>query len=237
MKFIKPTLALFLISFLFVGCKGFSPVEFDELINVSVTVGNGGTNSGGNSGNSNIKGEYYFKATFGTLPIDWEVDDAETKYAKGNSSSLSRGQGLTTGSLTAMISTKNQDFLDLKPSFGVEFLTYRYYYEEDKATIFNAFVKTGSWPVVDDASTVAPGSRAVVFHYTDRNGKEYSSLGGGLPQSATVVSVTPIPASLGQLESQKIKLTFHCYLYPVNKDGSTIEVTNGEATLLLRDLL
>jgi hypothetical protein len=179
-----------------------------------------------------ITSTYYLKGTLNGQDLIWQVADGPQDYVTGSSSSLSRAQGVTTGGLTALLSAST----GLQPQLGIEFRTLQVDYTQDYPTYFNAFVNTGTWVYAANNNYTA-GAKAIAIYYTDAQGKAYSSIGSQTGSSANVASVTAIPAQLGSNESLKIKLTFSCKLYPADGTGSTLSITNADATVLLEDLL
>jgi hypothetical protein len=211
MKTIKLTLVLFLTVLLFSRCK---------------------KDSAKNDNTNTTNAEYYFKGTLNGTALNWQVNDALNTWVEGSSATLSNDQGNISGGITALISAGN----GFQPQFGIEFKTYNKPAADDYTTVFSGFVKTGSWAYSTNAS-YAVGTKAIVIYYLDASGKEYTSVGGQSGSTANVITITPIAASLGRNDAQKIKLTFNCTLYPADGTGAALNLTNAEATVFLEDLL
>jgi len=175
--------------------------------------------------------QYYIKGTLNNSLIDWEVTDDNTNWITATASQGSNNQGVFTGSLTAQIYAAK----GYQPLIGIDFRTLYLSYEDDKTAYFNGFVTTGSW---NFASTpfYNKGSKSVIVYYTDSQGNPYSSV-GAQAGSLKVVSVTRIPAILVNNEALKIKVAFSCTLYPLSGTGSTVTLTNVDATMYMEDLI
>lgn len=220
--------------FCFSGCKLDKPDFSHVIINSSSTNTSGGNGSGSNP-SGNITAPYYFKGTLNGQSILWQADpdSYNDDYSVGSASSLSLDKGNESGALTASISGPTL----VRPEFAVEFRTFQVNTSQDIPAYFNTFVNTGAWTFATSNSDLSSNAKTLVVDYTDAQGNQYSSLGAQTGNSITVVSVTQIPASLGTNESLKIKLTFSCKLYPATSSGTTLTLSNAEATLLLKDML
>ena len=210
MKALQFTLAILLTLSLFSACKKDSK-------------------SGGNAPSS----EYYFQGSINGTAVDWEASTTGNGWAVGSGSALSNNAGEISGGITADLT----EFPAAEPQLGIEFKTFDKGANGDPEAIFNAFVTTGAWAY---ASTLdyTVGNKSIVVYYTDSNGTQYSSIGSQSGSSANVVTATPVSGDAYNADpGLKIKLTFNCTLYPVSGTGSSIAITNGEATVFLDDLL
>lgn len=210
MKVIKITLALFLILSLFSACKKESK-------------------NGGNTPTS----EYYFKGNLNGKATDWEATTTGTGWAAGSRATLSNDAGDISGGITALLT----DIPSQQPQFGIEFKTFNKGVDADVTTVFNSFVKTGTWAYAS-TNDYTIGTKSLVIYYTDSNGNQYSSIGSQTGSGANVLSVTQVTGDAYNIDAGlRIKLTFNCTLYPVSGTGSAITIANGEATVFLDNLL
>jgi len=176
--------------------------------------------------------EYYFKGTLNGQTVNWPVTGDINGWFTGSGSATSNNAGDITGSLSALITAAKAQ----NPAFEVEFGTFHVLPTDVKSTIFNAFIQPGSFAYGTDNNAI--DAKFITISYTDSQGNFYTSATGTQTGStANVVSVTPVPAGLGTNESLKIKLTFSCTLYPIIATGTSITLTNAEATVLLENLL
>lgn len=227
MKTSNLMLAVTVTVFCFSGCK----LDKPDFSKISTNI-NSTTNTSGGTSPVNVTAEYYLKGTLNGKALTWQVDPSSV-YATGTSSALSMDKGNITGELTATIS----EFNNSKPLFGVEFRNIQVNTSEDITAYFNSFINTGTWPFATSLSDLTSMAKSLVIDYTDDKGNAYSSVGPQTGNNATVVSVTQIPKQLGTAESLKIKLTFSCQLYPVDGIGSSLTLSNAEATVHLEDLI
>jgi hypothetical protein len=182
-----------------------------------------------------IIGEYYFKGTLNDQALSWQGTDDFSGYVTGVGSIFTTDQkGNRTGGLTALFSAHNTTF---QPQLGVEFRTYYYNYDaKDIPSYFAGFLAVGSIPLLI-TNTYAVNTKTLVINYTDAQGKTYNSIGAQSVTNANIVSIASVPAQFGRSESLKIKLTFSCKLYPSFTGGSTLNLTDAEATIRLEDFL
>jgi len=209
MKTIKVILILTLPVFLFSACKKDSTKK-----------------------TSSATSEYYFKGSLNGKATDWEAATSQPGWAAGSSAAEVNDAGDISGGLTAELTY----FPAEKPVFGIEFKTFDKSLDADANTVFNNFVKTGTWSFASTPS-YPKGVKSIVIHYTDANGNEYSSI-GAQSGAANVVSVTPVTGD--QYNSDpglKIKITFSCTLYPASGTGSVISISNAETTVFLENLI
>lgn len=228
MKNLKPAGFLILVILLFSACKK-DPVDYrayNAEHGTHIGDGPGGTDDGTTT---NV---YYFKGTIDGKAVNWTVTANEADgWNTGTGQNISGGTGDITGALSASIDATMGGNL----SIGAEFRTMHYNDSDDKPAYLKSFITTGSWPFdTDNGFTV--GTKTITIQYIDASGNEYSS-DGVQTGSANVTSVTVVPDDSGLPESLKIKLTFSCTLYPADVTASPIQVTNGEATLRMLDLL
>jgi hypothetical protein len=178
-----------------------------------------------------INSEYYFKANLNGKAFQLQAtEDGEGGYV-GSAFAGSLFEGLTTGSLTALLSAANDEFT---PQIGIEFGTMKVNYDEDKFAYMKSFIVPGR---VDYMTHFGPDdTKKIVIHYTDKSGKRYSSIG---PQSnfVTIKEVTALPPQLGVDDRLKIKLTFEGTLYSVEDDSAPLVMTKGEAVVRVENQL
>jgi hypothetical protein len=225
MKNLKPAGFLILVIVLFSACKR-DPVDY------SAYNAQHGTHIGDGDGGATSTAAYYFKGTIDGKAVNWTVTANESDgWNTGTGQNISGGTGDITGALSASIDATMGGNL----SIGAEFRTMHYNDSDDKPAYLKSFITAGSWPFdTDNVFTV--GTKTITIQYIDALGNEYSS-DGVQTGSANVTSVTVVPGDSGLPESLKIKLTFSCTLYPADVTGSPIQLTNGEATLRMLDLL
>jgi hypothetical protein len=184
------------------------------------------------SNKNTTTGEYYFKGTLNGKALTWNVTDEFHGWVTGSSEGGgSLYQGLTIAGITALISSATT----LQPQLGVEFRTFRHFYTDDKTTDFYNFVGPGTWAYAT-ADVFTVGAKIVIIHYTDQQGKTYSSL-GTQSGSVNILKVTQVPPEFGRNECLKIKVAFSCTLYPDDATGGNLTLTNVDATVRLEDLL
>jgi hypothetical protein len=180
-----------------------------------------------------ITATYYFQGTLNGQVTTWQITDGVTGYVTGSSANITSNQNVVTGGLTASVSAA----AGLVPQIGIEFRTFQFDNSQGvPTTYFDGFVNTGDWTFAT-TSTYTAGTKAIAVYYTDSQGNAYSSIGAQSGSSANVISVSQVAATLFTNESLQIKLTFNCILYPVSGTGSNITLTNGQASVLLEDLL
>jgi len=229
MKNLKPVSLLILVIFLFSACKK-DPVDYRAYNAEHGThIGDG---PGGIDGGTTTSDAYYFKGTIDGKAVNWTVTANEADgWNTGTGSNLSVGTGDNIGGLSASIDATKGGNL----SIGAEFRTMNYKDSDDKPAYLKSFITAGSWAFdTDNGFTV--GTKTITIQYIDASGNQYSS-DGVQTGSANVTSVTVVPGDSGLPESLKIKLTFSCTLYPDDVTGTPIQLTNGEATLRMLDLL
>jgi hypothetical protein len=214
------TILLLTIS-IFSACKN-DPVDYSVKNTAGTT---GGTTT-------TVTSDLYFKGSLNGTAFNWAVTDGLTGWVTGSASALSTDKGDVTGSLIALISASTT----LQPQIGIQFSTYFVASGNDKLTYFNSFVTTGAWALATNNSQTV-GTKAIIMQYTDSKGKAYTSIGTQTGASVNIVSATPVAATPGVNASLKIKLTINCALYPVDNTGGPLLLSNGEATLMLENLL
>jgi len=221
------------------ACKLDKPI-FPKLKSTTSTGTTGtGTGSGSGTGSgtgtgTTTSGEYYFKGTIDGQSINWQVTDNFTGWVTGSSGDGSVDKGVYTGSLEALLSAADV----YQPQLGIQFETfYIDYIQNDEPTYFNSFVNTGAWTYTASSNDIVAGKKSLEVNYADSKGNAYTSVGVQTGSTATVLSVTPVPAEFGINESLKIKIQFSCKLYPVGGSGNALTVTNAEATVRLEDLI
>jgi hypothetical protein len=178
-----------------------------------------------------ISADYYLKGTLNNQALTWQVTDGVKDWVVGSYSSISNDKGVLSGYLGGLISASTT----FKPQIGVQFRTYHLNYDQDKSAYFNSFLSTGtiSFATTDNYTT---GTKAFAITYVDAQGKQYSSI-GTQTTSASIVSISPVAAGFGWKESEKIKVTFSCTLYPTDGTGSALTLTNAEATVRMENML
>jgi hypothetical protein len=194
----------------------------------------GATATGTNPGTdpTTITGEYYFKGTLNGQNLTWQTTDGVKGWVIGSAAATSNNAGDITGSLSALISQAQT----LNPQIGVEFGTYHVLPTDDKKAIFNDFIKTGILAFGTDHNAI--DAKFINISYTDSQGNFYTSATGAQTGStANIISVTPMPATLGSGATLKIKLTFNCKLYSIDASTPALTLTNAEATVSLENLL
>jgi len=180
-----------------------------------------------------ITATYYLKGTLNGQPLLWQAaTDNSLGYIAASSAALELDKGVTTGVMTAYLAGPEAK----PPGLAFEFGTFQVNSSQDVTAYFDSFVNTGAWTyAVSENYTV--GAKAIILRYTDPQGKEYWSIGSQSSGSLNVLGATPMQALPGQLKGLKIKLAFSCTLYPKDGTGSSLSLTNAEATVLLTDLL
>ena len=230
MKNLKPASLLILVIFLFSACKR-DPVDYRAYNAEHGTHIGGGT--GGTGGTTDQVAVYYFKGTLGGKALSWIVNaDESSGWVSGSAVAGSRDMGVNIMGLTALLSASE----GFKPQLGVEFRTVKYNFDEDKSAVFNSFITTGVWPFATSDDYVVD-KKVLIIHYTDANGKGYSSIGAQTAAGPNVSTITKVPPELGRNESLKVKLTFSCTLYPADGTGSPVPLANAEALVRLENLL
>jgi hypothetical protein len=174
-------------------------------------------------------GDYYLKGTLNGQALNWQETDGFDGWVTGSASATSNDQGEITGSLTALLTDSKQ----LKPQFGVEIGMFHALPNDDKSVVFKSFVKTGTWNFGTDHD--AADAKFVSITYVDNQGNLYTSAKGAQTGSVNIASITSVPAEIGREEGLKIKLTFSCTLYPIDGTGTSLTLTNAEATVWLEN--
>ncbi len=229
MKDLKPASLLILVILLFSACKkdAVDYSAYNAEHGTHIGEGPGGTDGG--TTNNNV---YYFKGTIDGKTVNWTVTANEADgWNTGTGQNITGGTGNITGGLSASIDATMGGNL----SIGAEFRTMSYNDSDDKPAYLKSFITAGSWPFDTDGGFTV-GTKTITIQYIDASGNQYSS-DGVQTGSANVTSVTVVPGDSGLPESLKIKLTFSCTLYPDDVTGTPIQLTNGEATLRMLDLL
>ena len=178
---------------------------------------------------SSITATYYFKGTLNGQLLTWQAaNDGSQAYVTNGYTNSSVNQGIGTGSTTAVLLASGT----FMPRLGIEFRTFQVNSNQNFTDYLNGFLNTGSWAYATDGK-YTPGNKAVAVYYTDRTGKQYTSIGSQTGNIVNVIAVSPIATQPGGYQNFKIKLTFACTLYPVDGTGSTLSLTDAEATVML----
>jgi len=241
MHIFKFTLIPFVILLLFASCKLDKPILPGDPGYVKSTPPGDTTTSKGGGNNTGTgtttTATYYIKGTLNGKAFDWEADEATWGTGNGKNSSTDQ-QGVETAELQGVISSYTST--QAIPSISIGIRTYQVdLNNQDEASIiayFNGFVTTGNWNLATD-NILTAGSKKIVIYYNDANGNNFSSEGIQTGNSANIISVKQVPASLGTNESIDIKLTFSCKLYNLNGSGSSLTLSNAQASINIPDQL
>lgn len=239
MRVFKLTL-LFLTALLlfFASCKLDKPILPGDPGYVKSTLpGDTTTTGNGSGGSTNTSATYYVKGTLNGKAFDWEADYKNWGTGDGKNSSTDPN-GIETAELDGIISSYTST--TSIPDIGIGFRTYQVDLNNQSQTAiiayFNGFVTTGNWDLATN-SNLTPNTKNIVIYYDDANGNSYSSEGVQTGNTANVTSVKQVAASLLERESLDIKVTFSCRLYNLDGSGSSITLTNAQASINIPDQL
>ena len=180
--------------------------------------------------NKEITAEYYAKGKLNGESFTWQCRE-DFLWIPGTKASSSLWQGNVTSDHTACITAKAD-----KSELGITFKTYYVEFEQSKEDIFNNFINTGSW-MFSDTEDFHIGLKRTTVVYTDKNEKQYSSLGQQTGSNVNVISVTKVYEPYIIRNSLKIKITLNCKLYPKEGTGDVLTLTDAETVLHLKNLL
>jgi hypothetical protein len=223
--------AIFLFTIALSSCKLDYPVTPTEANTIPIKGYYPPDSTGTNPDDPTTPGEYYFTCSLDGTRLNWQTTDGFNGWVTGSAGATSNNQGDITGSLIATIS----DSKNFQPQIGIEIGNFHVLPDGDRADAFNSLVKPGEWNFGVENNAI--DAKFITISYVDATGKMYTSALATQAGTVTIVSATPIPKELGFDDSIKIKLTFSCLLYPVDKTGPPLTLVAGEATVRLENLL
>lgn len=172
---------------------------------------------------------FYIKGKLNENTFTFKETPHASKYAAGYSLRTSRYEGVSWGYFGGSITKTGDTFPQFYPSINIELGTTKVNYDDDFYAYLNSFINIGKWNyAINDEFT--EGVKSVIVHYTDQNGKVYHSM-GPQTESFTIKEIKALPENIVSEEGLALKISFSCTLFPVNKQGPSLVLSNGEALI------